>query len=166
MKNFIDRLAKILPLFTILFMAILLVRMCDKGPKKVEVNDHRWDKLMLILDQIEQHYVDSIDYKDIIEKTLPHIMENLDPHSVYLPPAELEVADESLTGNFSGIGIQFNVPNDTVVVISVIPGGPSERAGLLSGDRIITVDGENIAGVKMPQDSIIRRLKGPRKVSF
>ena len=162
MKNFIDRLAKILPLFTILFMAILLVRMCDKGPKKVEVNDHRWDKLMLILDQIEQHYVDSIDYKDIIEKTLPHIMENLDPHSVYLPPAELEVADESLTGNFSGIGIQFNVPNDTVVVISVIPGGPSERAGLLSGDRIITVDGENIAGVKMPQDSIIRRLKGPR----
>ncbi|MBR5856092.1 MAG: S41 family peptidase [Bacteroidales bacterium] len=162
MKKFIDRLVKILPLFTILLMLLLLLRMCDKRPEKVAVNDHRWDKLMLILNQIEQHYVDSIDYKDIIEKTLPHIMQNLDPHSVYLPPEELEVADESLTGNFSGIGIQFNVPNDTVVVISVIPGGPSERAGLLSGDRIITVEGENIAGVKMPQDSIIKRLKGPR----
>jgi len=151
-----------MPAITMLLVVLLIVRMCDKEPRKVDVSDHKWDKLLVILDQIEQHYVDSIDYKDIVEKTLPHVMQNLDPHSVYLPPKELEVADESLTGNFSGIGIQFNVPNDTVVVINVVPGGPSERAGLLSGDRIITVDGENIAGVKMDQDSIVKRLKGPR----
>lgn len=162
MKRFIDRVTKILPSVIILLLALIVMRFCDRAPKQIAVNDHKWDKLLLILDQIEQHYVDSIDYKEIVEKTLPSLMQNLDPHSVYLPPEELEVAEESLTGNFSGIGIQFNVPNDTVVVISVIPGGPSERAGLLSGDRIITVDGENIAGVKMPQDSIIKRLKGPR----
>ena len=141
----------------------MMWRTCNyTGRKTLEIRDHKWDKLLLVLDQIEKHYVDSIDYKDIIEKTLPAIMENLDPHSVYLPPQELVDAEESLEGNFSGIGIQFNVPNDTVVVISVIPGGPSERAGLLSGDRIITVDGVNIAGVSMPQDSIVKRLKGPR----
>lgn len=162
MKKFIDRVSRVLPAITMSLMVLLIVRMCDKQPRKVAVNDHKWDKLLLILDQIEQHYVDSIDYKDIVESTLPHLMRNLDPHSVYLPPKELEVADESLTGNFSGIGIQFNVPNDTVVVINVVPGGPSERAGLLSGDRIITVNGENIAGVKMNQDSIVKRLKGPR----
>lgn len=144
-------------------MVLVVLNMWDTGSrKKIDVSDHKWDKLFLILDQIEQHYVDSIDFKDIVEKTIPLVMQNLDPHSVYLPPQELEEAEESLTGNFSGIGIQFNVPNDTVVVISVIPGGPSERAGLLSGDRIITVDGENIAGVKMAQDSIVKRLKGPR----
>lgn len=162
MKKIMERLVKVLPSVIILLLILIIVRICDREPKQIEVNNHKWDKLFLILDQIEKHYVDSIDYREIVEKTLPVIMQNLDPHSVYLPPAELEVADESLTGNFSGIGIQFNVPNDTVVVISVIPGGPSERAGLLSGDRIITVDGENIAGVKMPQDSIIKRLKGPR----
>lgn len=147
----------------LILMGFMLLKICGRPERRtINVDNHKWDKLLLILDQIEQHYVDSINYKDIVEKTLPSVMQNLDPHSVYLPPEELEVAEESLEGNFSGIGIQFNVPNDTVIVISVIPGGPSERAGLLSGDRIVSVDGVNIAGVKMPQDSIIKRLKGPK----
>ncbi len=163
MSNFIERLKKILPIITIIVIGGVLLRIINAPDRNtISVNDHKWDKLLLVLEQIEQHYVDSIDFKDIVEKTLPSVMQNLDPHSVYLPPKELEVAEESLEGNFSGIGIQFNVPNDTVVVINVIPGGPSERAGLLSGDRIVTVDGENIAGVKMPQDSIMKRLKGPK----
>lgn len=130
--------------------------------KELAVDSHKWDKLLLVLDQIEKNYVDTISYKDIVEKVLPSLMENLDPHSVYLPPVELEQAEESLEGNFSGIGIQFNVPNDTAVVISVIPGGPSERVGLLSGDRIIKVDGKVVAGVKLNQDSLVKRLKGPQ----
>ena len=163
MKRFIERLRKSLPIIVLVLLGVTMWRTCNyTGKRTLEIRDHKWDKLLLVLDQIEKHYVDSIDYKDIIEKTLPAIMENLDPHSVYLPPQELVDAEESLEGNFSGIGIQFNVPNDTVVVINVIPGGPSERAGLLSGDRIITVDGINIAGVEMPQDSIVKRLKGPR----
>ena len=140
----------------------MYVGKCSRGRKELAVDDHKWSKLLLVLDQIEKNYVDTIDYKDMVEKLLPQVMEKLDPHSVYLPPVELEAADESLVGNFSGIGIQFNVPADTAIVISVIPGGPSQKAGLLSGDRIIKVDGKMVAGVKMNQDSLVKMLKGPR----
>lgn len=152
-------------IFFVVLCALLItgnfVTRCNQR-KELAVNNHKWDKLLLILDQIEKNYVDTIDYKEIIEKILPGVMENLDPHSVYLPPVELEEAEESLEGNFSGIGIQFNVPSDTAIVISVIPGGPSERVGLLSGDRIIKVNGEVVAGVKLNQDSLVKRLKGPQ----
>ena len=93
----------------------------------------KWSKLLLILDQIEKNYVDSVSNGDIMEKSLPHILESLDPHSVYLPPRDLQEADESLSGNFSGVGIEFNVPEDTLVVINVVPNGPSERIGIRSG---------------------------------
>jgi carboxyl-terminal processing protease len=85
----------------------------------------------------------------------------LDPHSVYLPPVELTESEVELAGNFEGIGITFNVPNDTAIVLSAIPGGPSEKAGLMQGDRIIKVDEKVIAGMKTPQDSMIRLMKGP-----
>ena len=84
-----------------------------------------------------------------------------DPHSVYLPPKDLEEADEDLQGQFDGIGITFNVPADTAIVINTIVGGPSERAGLMSGDRIVRIDGDTVAGVRMPQDSMMARMKGP-----
>ena len=130
--------------------------------RHVPVPRGEWGKLYLILDQIEKNYVDAIDAQMIIEKSIPFIMEELDPHSVYLPPVELKQADNALEGSFGGIGITFNVPNDTAVVVSVISGGPSERAGVHPGDRIIKVNEETIAGVKMNQDSIIKRLRGAR----
>lgn len=156
------RLSLALWLFMLLLICSMYVGKCSRGRKELAVDDHKWSKLLLVLDQIEKNYVDTIDYKDMVEKLLPQVMEKLDPHSVYLPPVELEAADESLVGNFSGIGIQFNVPADTAIVISVIQGGPSEKAGLLSGDRIIKVDGKMVAGVKMNQDSLVKMLKGPR----
>lgn len=118
-------------------------------------------KLELVLRQIEDNYVDTIDYRNLSEALVKEALHTLDPHSVYLPPRELEVADEDLQGEFDGIGITFNVPSDTAIVINTIPQGPSEKAGLLSGDRIITIDGINVAGVKIPQDSLIRLLRGP-----
>ena len=156
------RLSLALWLFMLLLICSMYVGKCSRGRKELAVDDHKWSKLLLVLDQIEKNYVDTIDYKDMVEKLLPQVMEKLDPHSVYLPPVELEAADESLVGNFSGIGIQFNVPADTAIVISVIQGGPSEKAGLLSGDRTIKVDGKMVAGVKMNQDSLVKMLKGPR----
>lgn len=160
--SFFKKLGGLLPyIVLLLILTHIFYRSCNmKSRKELAVNDHKWDKLLLVLDQIEKNYVDTINYKEIVEQTLPAIMHNLDPHSVYLPPKELEVADESLEGNFSGIGVEFNLPNDTVVIINVIPGGPSERAGLLSGDKIIKVEGETIAGVKYQQDSIVNKLKG------
>ncbi len=120
-----------------------------------------WRKLNLILDQIDRNYVDSVDVKKVTDAAITAALAELDPHSVYMPPVELTEAETDLAGNFDGIGIQFNVPNDTAIVLEVIPGGPSEKVGLQQGDRILKVGDKEIAGVKFPQDSMVRRMKGP-----
>ena len=120
-----------------------------------------WRKLNLILDEIEKNYVDTIDQAGMTDAAIAGALAKLDPHSVYLPPVKRQEADEELASNFEGIGIQFNVPNDTAIVLKVIAGGPAEKAGMLPGDRLLKVDDEVIAGVKFPQDSMVRRMKGP-----
>ncbi len=146
----------------VLFVLLLLTRYCDSNNsrRELEIRAGQWDKLMLILGEIDRNYVDTLDYSKITEATIPLLLEKLDPHSVYLPPQELKNAEEELQGNFDGIGVQFNVPNDTAIIIQVIAGGPSERAGVLSGDRIVEVDGKKVAGVKLDQDSLVSMLKG------
>ena len=131
---------------------------------RMDVNSFNsdWSKLLLVLESVDKNYVEDIDHKKVIEDILPEVMSELDPHSVYLPPEELKEAEESLAGGFEGIGIQFNVPNDTVVVSSVITGGPSEKAGLRVGDRVIKVDDRVIAGVKMEQDTMVSLMRGPK----
>ena len=149
-------------LFMLMLICGLYVDKYSGGRRELSVDEGKWSKLMLVLDQIDKSYVDTVDYNRMVEELLPEVMKKLDPHSLYLPPVELEAADESLVGNFSGIGIQFNVPNDTAIVLNTIPGGPSEKAGLMQGDRIIKVGEKVIAGVKTPQDSMIRLMKGPK----
>lgn len=130
--------------------------------KEFDGDYNRWRKLNLILQEVEKNYVDTIDKTGMTDAAVVAALAELDPHSVYLPPVELTESESELSGNFEGIGITFNVPADTAVVLNPITGGPSERAGLLQGDRIIRVDGRDIAGVKMPQDSMIRLMKGPK----
>ena len=120
-----------------------------------------WRKLNLILDELGKNYVDTIDQAGMTDAAIAGALAQLDPHSVYLPPVKKQQADEELAGNFEGIGIQFNVPNDTAIVLEVIAGGPAEKAGMLPGDRLLKVDDKVIAGVKFPQDSMVRRMKGP-----
>ena len=120
------------------------------------------DKLSKILYFIENRYVDTVDRSKLVESAIPGMLEELDPHSTYIPPAELEGITEELQGNFEGIGISFNKQNDTVVVITTISGGPSEKVGILPGDRFIKVNDSIIAGVEMPSDEIISMLKGER----
>ena len=120
-----------------------------------------WRKLNLILEEIGKNYVDTIDQAGMTDAAIAGALAQLDPHSIYMPPVKLEQAEEELSGNFEGIGIQFNVPNDTAIVLEVIAGGPSEKAGLLVGDRLLKVDDKVIAGVRFPQDSMVRRMKGP-----
>lgn len=133
-----------------------------ESKRKFDGDYNRWRKLNLILQEVERNYVDTIDMDGMTDAAVVAALAKLDPHSVYLPPVELEESETELAGNFEGIGITFNVPNDTAVVISPVQGGPSEKAGLLQGDRIVFVDDKNIAGVKMPQDSMIRLMKGPK----
>ena len=129
--------------------------------KKFDGDYERWRKLNLILQEVQKNYVDTIDMKGMTDAAVVAALAELDPHSVYLPPVELTESETELAGNFDGIGIQFNVPNDTAIVLSVIPGGPSEKAGLNQGDRIIRVGERTIAGTKTPQDSMVRLMKGP-----
>ena len=128
--------------------------------RNLRLNDSHWRKIELILESIDRNYVDTIDYNKVNEAVAAAALSALDPHSTYMPPQILQESEEDLMGNFDGIGIQFNVPNDTAVVIDVIPGGPSEKIGMQAGDRLLKVDSTNIAGVHFPQDSMVRRIKG------
>jgi len=125
-------------------------------------NKGNWSKLEALLQTVSEKYVDSLSQKEITERILPVIMAELDPHSVYLPPEDLTEADESLQGEFFGIGIMFTVPEDTAIVNSVIVGGPSEKAGVQPGDRIVAVDDSTIAGVKMPQNDMVKKMRGKK----
>ena len=129
--------------------------------KKFDGDYNRWRKLNLILQEVQHNYVDTIDMKAMTDAAVSAALAELDPHSVYLPPVELTESETELSGNFEGIGITFNVPNDTAIVLNAIPGGPSEKAGLMQGDRIVKVDETLIAGKKTPQDSMVRLMKGP-----
>ncbi len=120
------------------------------------------NKLDNVLNYIENEYVDAVSKNDLIEEAIPKVLEDLDPHSQYIPAVELQKMNEPLEGNFSGIGIQFNMLNDTLVVIQTVPNGPSQKVGILAGDRIIKVNGDVVAGKKVPSDSIVNRLRGPR----
>ena len=129
--------------------------------KKFDGDYNRWRKLNLILQEVQRNYVDTINMSAMTDAAVTAALAELDPHSVYLPPVELTESESELSGNFEGVGIVFNVPNDTAIVINVVPGGPSQKAGLLQGDRIIKVGERVIAGTKTPQDSMVRMMKGP-----
>lgn len=142
-------------------LAVLAYDTYSQKKNLIRVQYGDWRKLNLILDQIDRNYVDTINVNDVTDATITAALAELDPHSVYMPPVELTEAETDLAGNFDGIGIQFNVPNDTAIVLEVIPGGPSEKVGLQKGDRILKVGEKDIAGVRFPQDSMVRRMKGP-----
>ncbi|MGM9822151.1 MAG: S41 family peptidase [Muribaculaceae bacterium] len=125
-------------------------------------------KFQTVMNLIKNDYVDEVDLDSLLEHTLPSLLTNLDPHSAYIPASELQAANEELDGAFSGIGIQFMLNNDTITVLEVISGGPSEKVGILPGDRITRVDGKNVAGVGITNEQVLRMLRGDRgsKVSL
>lgn len=120
------------------------------------------DKITTALQYILNEYVDTVSIEEINESVLPAMLENLDPHSIYIPVSDFQKYNEPLTGNFSGIGVSFNMVEDTVAIINTIPNGPSEIVGVLSGDRIVEVEDSIVAGVKMPSDDIVKMLKGKK----
>ena len=119
-------------------------------------------KLSLALYAISNLYVDTVDEGKLAEDAIRGMLEKLDPHSTYMDKEETKEMTEPLQGNFEGIGIQFNMLTDSLYVIQVIPGGPSEKVGLMAGDRIISVNDTLIAGVKMKTPDIMKRLRGPK----
>jgi len=141
--------------------SVLTIQKLSQNNRRLKAEYQDWRKLNLVLQSLEENYVDTVDVKKVSDAAIQAALSALDPHSVYMPPVELQEAETELAGGFDGIGIQFNVPNDTAIVIEAVAGGPSEKIGIRSGDRIIKVDTTVIAGVQFPQDSMVRRMKGP-----
>ena len=163
-KHLFRTIVLLLILFVGWFAGVYSGKQLTNNQVRVYLNnyDSNNDKLSRVLTMIEHDYVDSISRDSLAELAIPAILHKLDPHSVYLPPQQFEEAEEPLKGEFDGIGVVFNMATDTVIVLNVIPSGPSRKAGVQGGDRIIKVNDTLIAGQKMSQVSVMKRLRGPR----
>jgi len=147
----------ILPLF--LLVAFLFPSGHSMAQENVQEQGEKFNTLLYYMNRM---YVDSVDLDGLVETAIRGMLEELDPHSVYIPAEDLQEADEPLNGNFEGIGVRFNIMKDTIMVVSTIAGGPSEKLGIISGDRIVEVDGEIVAGIGIRNKGVMERLKGPK----
>jgi carboxyl-terminal processing protease len=123
--------------------------------------DRPVDKLDQVIDLIDHNYVDSVREGELVDGVLQDMLQKLDPHSYYISAADLNAAQEPLEGSFMGIGVEFAIQHDTIVVISPVEGGPSEKLGIRAGDRIISADGKSLAGVKIANEDVMKALRGP-----
>jgi len=158
----------VLPLIISLFMiaGIFLGRELGKQQGKAMMFQQssltEGDKLQQVLAYIKSAYVDTVKEEQILEETIQELLQNLDPHSYYIPGNQYAQMNDPLEGNFEGIGVEFRIVEDTVVIIQALGGGPSEKVGVMAGDRIIEVDGESITGPEIGNQEVIKRLKGEK----
>lgn len=144
--------AKKIFLFIFLFITLTNVKIKAQSPETI--------KLDAVLQLINYAYVDTVNQKKITEDAIRSLLKDLDPHSVYIPAEDLKDANETLVGNFEGVGIQFNILEDTIFVTNTIAGGPSEKAGILAGDRIVKIDTAVVAGIKIKNNDVLKKLRG------
>ncbi len=128
----------------------------------VEPSSSNSKKITNLLNYVQEEYVDSIDLDGLTESTIISLLDQLDPHSSYIPARELDATNEQLNGNFDGIGVEFNIINDTIVVVAPINGGPSEKLGIRSGDRIVSIEDSVVAGTGVKNQDVIAMLRGER----
>ena len=147
------------------FISILLCLSAMSAQAQFKINngdDSPLRKLNIAEISISNLYVDDVDEKKLVEDAIRGMLSKLDPHSSYMTPKEVKDANEPLSGNFEGIGVQFNMIEDTLLVIQPVTNGPSEKVGIIAGDRIVSVNDSAIAGVKMSKEEIMKRLRGPK----
>ncbi len=145
-------------------MGILIGNMLNKNSQPVfnGFGMGQSNKISTILDLIDKGYVDSVNIGSIVEQTIPELLKNLDPHTSYIPARDMQEVQEEMRGNFSGIGVQFSIQEDTVRVVEVISGGPSSKVGLLPGDCIVRVNDSIIAGVDVRNNTVLTLLRGEK----
>ncbi|OFY57610.1 MAG: peptidase S41 [Bacteroidetes bacterium RBG_13_46_8] len=144
------------------FLQVLVVSAMFSYPLSAQVLYEQAFKFGKVLEWIDNYYVDTINQEELVETAITQLLKELDPHSSYLSKEEVEEMNEPLQGNFEGIGISFNILDDTIFVISPISGGPSEKVGILSGDRIVMVDGKNVAGIGINNEKVYELLRGKK----
>lgn len=157
MKSFWKKANIFLLAALIVYLTVVLTRSCT--PRVV--NLQTTDKIDGLLRLIDKNYVDTVSIDSLIEKAMPKVLAELDPHSVYIPAKDLEETNGELASSFSGIGIQFTIQSDTIYVSNIIHGGPAEKVGLFPGDRIVTIDDSLFVGKKLTNEAAMSHLKGP-----
>lgn len=145
--------------FSIVLLVGILLGDIFINNDSISQNPNKFD---LLLNQLEEIYIDSIDKDELTEQAIQYLLEELDPHSNYIPAKDLATVNEPMEGSFDGIGIEFNLQKDTILVVAPISGGPSQMVGIQSGDKIITVDGDTIAGTGLTNDSVFKLLRGKK----
>lgn len=152
-------------LLNYLLIALVFIAFVGIKPASAQRNEeimkqtYKYQRLMALIDAF---YVEKADVEKLTEEAITKVLSELDPHSVYISEEDLADMSEPLQGGFYGIGIQFNILRDTLMVVTTVPGGPSEKLGLRAGDRILTIDGKNVAGVKLTNKQVRKSLKGPK----
>ncbi len=144
---------------------ICILFIISLAPLNAQIFIDQTNKFTQALDFINLFYVDSIDSQKLIDTAIINMLKSLDPHSSYLTAKEVKEMNESLQGNFEGIGVSFNILNDTIFVINTIHGGPSEKVGVMAGDKIVKIDGKNVAGIKISNNDVLTKLRGPKSTT-
>ena len=156
--------SKLLLLISLLFTGVFSATTYWIGIKHSEMlsseNSNNWSNIDIVLEHLANNYVDSLEIEKLSENSINNILKDLDPHSSYIPANQRQRLNESLVGHFGGIGIRFMIYNDTLTVVDVINGGPSESVNINKRDRIITIDDENVAGVNLTNEDVLKKLKG------
>ena len=129
---------------------------------RLSIINSNGSKLNNLLHYVNDMYVDTVDMNDLVEKAMPQILSELDPHSTYIAAKDVQIANDDLKGSFSGVGIEFTIRQDTIRVQNVISNGPAERAGMIAGDKIVEVDDSAFVGAKVTNEETMHRLKGPK----
>ena len=155
---------KLLLLISLLFTGVFSATTYWIGIKHSEMlsseNSNNWSNIDIVLEHLANNYVDSLEIEKLSENSINNILKDLDPHSSYIPANQRQRLNESLVGHFGGIGIRFMIYNDTLTVVDVINGGPSESVNINKRDRIITIDDENVAGINLTNEDVLKKLKG------
>lgn len=154
-----EKLQDMVKKLTVIIAALLISYGATLRSQGLTQETFKIGKTLALLEAI---YVDSVNISSIAEQMIIGTLRNLDPHSVYIPAKDVAEENEPLQGNFEGIGIQFNLLNDTIIIISPIPGGPSEKVGILAGDRIVAIAGEKVTGIAITTTGVQKRLRGPK----
>jgi carboxyl-terminal processing protease len=149
--------------FLLIAIGMLVAYFFMNNKPKIVNQSTKFDEL---LDIIERNYVDTLDFSKIENKAVANLLATLDPHSIYIPKEDLIQSNEPLEGNFEGIGIEFFISNDTLIVVAPISGGPSELAGIKSGDKIIQINDTIVAGKKISNADVFKKLRGKNKIKI
>jgi len=144
---------------SILLGILMVAGVSNLNAQEVQDNAMKFGRLLRLIDS---YYVDSTKINDLTEKAIVEVLRNLDPHSVYISKEEVEKANEPLQGNFEGVGISFNVFHDTLMVVTTVPGGPSEKVGILAGDRIVQIDAKVVANIGLKNTDVFDLLRGKK----